>query len=541
MAEAADSEFDYIIVGAGSAGCVLANRLTADARIRVCLVEAGPSDRRLATRLKVNLPVGNTILLSSPKYNWGHSFAGNVADHRNGIPSPRGRVVGGSSAVNGMVYMRGHPSDYDHWSALGNPGWSWSEVLPAFKTQEHRERGADDFHGVGGELNVAPLRWLNPLTRAFVAAAAETQFPINDDFNGATQDGFGPHEVTQRNGQRFSSARAFLDPVLARPNLMVLHDSLTLRVTLDGRRATGVVVRTHGRERALTARREVILAGGAYNSPQLLLLSGIGPGDGIRAQGIAVAHELPGVGRNFHDHPTIWVQREDRSARSFALSARALPWLAKAVLTYALTRQGPLTSNLVEAGGFLRSRPDIAAPDLQFVFMPAIKDFVRWVPHRHGFGLCAVLLQPESRGRLDLASSDPAVRPRIEPRFLDNAADVERMVHGIRIARQILSAPAFAAAGGAEVNPGADVTSTTALADYLRKNLTTSFHPVGTCKMGPHDDAQAVVDHRLRVHGIEGLRVVDASIMPRIVSGNTNAPTMMIAERAAAFIRGDAR
>jgi len=528
--------FDYIIAGAGAAGCVLANRLSADPRVRVCLVEAGSSDRRPLTRAKVNLPVGNTILLSSPKFNWGYFYKGEPGLHHDGVAAHRGRVSGGSSAVNGMVYMRGHRRDYDRWAALGNPGWSFDEVLPFFKKQENHECGADDFHGTGGELNVAPLRWVNPLTRAFIDAAVETQFARNPDFNGAMQDGFGTQEVTQRNGQRWSSARAFLDPVRHRRNLTVLHDTLSLRVRFEGRRAVGLSVRNGGAERDLAARREVILAAGAFNSPQLLLLSGVGPEAALRPHGIAVVHDLPGVGQNLHDHPSVWVRMEDRSARSYALTARAAPWLAAAVVSYALLRQGPLTSNVVEGGGFIRTRPELPAPDLQFVFMPAIKDFRRWIGREHGFGVGATLLQPKSRGFVALESADPARPPILQPHFLDNPDDLATLVQGIRIARQILSAPALASARGKELTPGEDVTTTAALETYARNTLQTSFHPAGTCKMGPDSDAMAVVDAELRVRGLEGLRVIDASIMPAVVSGNTNAPTMMIAERGAAFI-----
>jgi choline dehydrogenase-like flavoprotein len=436
--------------------------------------------------------------------------------------------------------MRGAPRDYDGWAAAGNPGWGWSDVLPAFKRQENHEAGADEFHGTGGELNVARLRSVNPLTRAFLAAAEETQHQRNPDFNGARQDGFGLNEVTQKNGRRWSSARAFLDPVRHRSNLTVLHDALTLRVRMEGKRAVGVRVRIDGEERDLDAHGEVILAAGSYNSPQVLLLSGIGPPEALAKHGIAVAHALPGVGRNLHDHPSIWVQMEDRSGRSFALTPRALPWLAAAAFAYAVARQGPFTSNVVEAGGFMRSGPEAESPDIQFVFMPAVKDFRRWIARAHAFGLNTTLLQPKSRGWLELASADPAAAPVLHPRFLEHEDDLRRLVQGLRVARQILSAPAFAAARGRELRPGGEVTSTAALEKYVRGNLTTSFHPAGTCKMGPRDDAMAVVDPRLRVHGLERLRVVDTSIMPTVVSGNTNAPTMMIAERAAQFVREDA-
>ncbi len=371
------TEFDYIIVGAGAAGCVLANRLSADPRVRVCLVEAGSSGRQPLTRAKVNLPVGNTILLSSAKFNWGYFYQGEAGVYHNGVAAHRGRVAGGSSAVNGMVYMRGHRRDYDGWAALGNPGWSYDEVLPFFKKHENHERGADAFHGTGGELNVAPLRWVNPLTRAFVAAATETQFPPNADFNGAAQDGFGTQEVTQRNGQRWSSARAFLDPVRHRRNLTVFYDTLSLRVRFSERRAVGLSVRSSGIARDLAARREVILAAGAFNSPQLLLLSGVGAAAALRPHGIAVVHDLPGVGRNLHDHPL----RLGAHARPVGAQLCAeLPRLAVACCGRVVLRffaAGPLTSNAVEAGGFVRTRPELPAPDLQLTFMPALKDFRR--------------------------------------------------------------------------------------------------------------------------------------------------------------------
>ncbi|HUK61444.1 MAG TPA: GMC family oxidoreductase N-terminal domain-containing protein [Stellaceae bacterium] len=536
----AESDFDYIIVGAGSAGCVLANRLTQDERVSVCLVEAGASDTGV-TRLKVDLPAGNTLLLSDAEFNWGYLYEGAAGLHHAAIPAHRGRLAGGSSAVNGMVYMRGHRRDYDGWAAAGNPGWSYDDVLPVFRRLEHHEAGEDEFHGQGGELNVAKLRWLSPLTQAFLAGAEETQYPRSADFNGARQDGFGAHEVTQKNGKRWSAARAFLDPVRQRKNLTVVHAALALRVRLDGKRAVGVTVRVDGAERALSARRETIIAGGAFNSPQLLMLSGIGPGAALTPHGIDVKHELPGVGRNLHDHPTGWVQVEDRSARSFALSPRALPWLAGAVASYVLARQGPLTSNIVEAGGFVRTEPDLPSPDIQFVFMPAIKDFSRWLSRTHGFGLGAILLQPKSRGQVELASADPAARPKLHPRFLEHADDVARLVKGVRIARQILAAPAFQSVRGSEIRPGAGVDSTGAIEAYLRANLATSFHPAGTCKMGPASDPMAVVDARLKVHGLESLRIIDASIMPSVTSGNTNAPTMMIAEQGARFVREDAR
>jgi choline dehydrogenase-like flavoprotein len=534
-------DYDYIVIGAGSAGCVLANRLSANPRNRVCVVEAGPSDRTGFTRFKVNMPVGNTLLLSSTTHNWSYTYEGTEGRHHAGIVAPRGKLGGGSSSLNGMVYMRGHRRDYDGWAAQGNPGWAYDDVLPYFKKHEHHEAGTDDFHGQGGELNVAKLRWLNPLTEAFLAAAGETQYARNDDFNGARQDGFGANEVTQKGGQRCSAARAFLHPVLNRDNLEVIYEALTLRVRLEGKRATGVDIRVGGATRTLTARREVILAAGAFNSPQIMMLSGIGAGEALAPHGIAVAHELPGVGRNLQDHAAAWVNAEDRTGKSFALTARATPWLAKGLASYVFARQGPFTSNNVEAGGFIRTSPDLEAPDIQFTFMPAMKDFARWITYRHAFGVNSCLLQPKSRGHVVLKSADPAAAPVLYPNFLDHEDDVARLVQAIRVARQIISAPAFAEMRGEEIRPGPRVTTTAQIVDYLRENLATIFHPAGTCKMGPQGDAAAVVDPRLKVHGLEGLRVIDASIMPTVTSGNTNAPTMMIAEKGAEFVLADAR
>jgi choline dehydrogenase-like flavoprotein len=537
----AESEFDYIVVGAGSAGCVVANRLSADAATRVCLIEAGPSDREAVAGFKTRIPVGNVMTLPSTRYNWSYNFKGHEGLRNREIPSHRGRVFGGSSSVNGMVYMRGHPRDYDEWGEQGNPGWSWEEVFRIFKRQENHERGADAFHGVGGELNVAPPRYLNPMTKAFVAAAGETQFPTNVDFNSAEQDGFGPWEVTQKNGQRWNSARAFLHPVHGRPNLTVMHDTMSQRIRFDGRRAVGLTVRRGGQDIELTARREIILAGGAYNSPQLLMLSGIGPQADLRRHGIDVVHNLPGVGKNLQDHPTAWIEMDDPSGASTAFNARTFPRYAMSVFSYFLARSGPLTSNNVEAGGFTRSKPGLDRPDLQFVFMPALREIGRFIPRTHGFTLMPILLRPKSRGEIELTSARPEDKPILHPRFLDDQEDVEVLVQGTRIGRQILAAPAMASYRGMELRPGPKVQSREDLEEFIRGSVTTSFHPVGTCKMAPESDPMAVVDHTLQVRGIGGLRVADASIMPTIIGGNTNAPSMMIGERGAQFALESAR
>ena len=537
----AENEFDYIVVGAGSAGCVLANRLSADPAVRVCLIEAGSSDRKPIPAFKTRIPVGSVMTLPSPRYNWGYNFTGHEGLRHRAIPTHRGRGFGGTSSVNGMVYMRGHPRDYDEWGEQGNPGWSWNDVLAIFKRHENHERGEDAFHGVGGELNVAAPRHLNEVTKAFVAAAGETQFPTNVDFNGAAQDGFGPWELTQKNGQRWNAARAFLHPVIHRHNLTVMDETMSERVRFEGRRAVGLTARRGGEVLELAARREIILAGGVYNSPQLLMLSGIGHESELRRHGIAVIHHLPGVGKNLQDHPAAWIELTEPTGVSIALNAGTLPRYVRAVFSYFLMRRGPLVSNNVEAGGYARSRAGLERPDLQYVFMPALRDPGRFVPRQHGLTLMPILMRPKSRGEIELVSARAQDKPILHPRFLDHEEDVDVLVQGIRIGRQILSAPALSAYRGVELRPGPQAQSRDDLAEFLRSNIMTSFHPVGTCKMAPASDPMAVVDHTLQVRGVEGLRVADASIMPTIIGGNTNAPSMMIGERGAQFALESAR
>jgi choline dehydrogenase len=519
--------YDYVIVGAGSAGCVLANRLSADPSATVLLLEAGPRD----TKTEIGIPAAFPKLFKTA-YDWNYTTTAQAALAGREMYWPRGRTLGGSSAINAQMYVRGNPADYEAWTAAGNPGWSWPEVLAAFRRSECNSRGANQFHGGDGLLPVQDLRDPSPLTQAFVRAAVETGIPWNPDLNGAEQDGVSRSQVTQRRGRRASTAHAFLRRVRRRNNLTVRTGAQASRVVLDGLRAVGVEYQVGDRTEIADA-REVILSGGAINSPQLLMLSGIGPHEELERFGIPVVHDLAAVGRHLQDHLSVPVIATIRGAGSL-LAAEKPAQLAK----YLVRRKGMLTSNVGEAMAFVRSSPELAAPDLQLIFAPV--EFIEHglePPPGHGITCGVVLLLPESEGEVGLASADPQVAARIEPRYLSDpaGADLRVLVGGVQLAREILGAPALADSVAGELWPGPDGATDDGVRDFIRRRAETLYHPVGTCRMGP-DPADAVVDPALRVHGTDGLRVVDASIMPRIVRGNTNAPTIMIAERAAAFI-----
>jgi choline dehydrogenase-like flavoprotein len=533
--------YDYLIVGAGSAGCVLASRLSEDPTVRVGLIEAGPPD----TSVLIHCPAGLALLAQTRSANWGFETVPQPGLNGRRGYQPRGKVLGGSSSVNAMIYARGHRADYDGWAAEGNPGWSFDEVLPYFKRAEHNERGADAFHGTGGPLNVADLRSPGRWRERFVQAGVEAGYPHNPDFNNAEQEGFGPYQVTHRNGERFSAAKAYLTPHLGRPNLEVLTGAQVLRVRFEGHRAVGVDVRIGGAERALSARREVLLSAGALQSPQLLMLSGVGPGAHLQALGIPVLHDLPGVGRHLHDHIDVvqvveGVQSHDQR-ELFGLSLAGAVRALRGVFEWQQHRTGMLTTNFGEGGAFIRSTPDEPIPDLQLHFVVGkLVDHGRKTVFGHGYSCHVCVLRPRSRGSVQLASADPLAAPLIDPAFLREDDDTHRLVRGFKLMRQILAQPALAQHGGREVAASAAAQTDAQIEAYIRQHADTIYHPVGTCRMGPAESAasgRSVVDAELRVHGLQGLRVVDASVMPQIVGGNTNAPTIMIAEKAADLIR----
>jgi choline dehydrogenase len=534
MSERDENAFDYLIVGAGTAGCVLAARLSEDPGIRVALIEAGPMDRH--PFIHIPATVGAAIAL--PKINW--RFATVPQAHLNGrsIPIPRGHVVGGSGSINGMVYFRGHPTDFDDWAAAGNFGWSYREVLPYFLRSENNDAyQGSPYHGQGGPMNVIHIKRPNPMTPAFLAAMDSLGFKRNDDFNAVDSEGYGPRQGTISKGRRVSTATAYLEPASQRRNLTILTETRAARICIENRRATGVDVLTTSGPRHLSARREVIVSGGAILSPHLLMLSGIGAGEALRAAGVAVKHHLPGVGANYHDHLAVGVLMEMHNTESYGISWRTVPRGVANLLEYALLRTGPLSSNVFEATGFVRTLAEVARPDIQIVFQAARRNTNTFpFPLGHGFAINSVGLYPKSRGWVRLNGPDPRAAPLIDPQLMSHPEDVATMLRGLKIGRRIAHASSFARYRAVEAQPGPGTQEDAALVEYIRRAASTVHHPCGSCRMGPGENC--VVDAQLRVHGIEALRVADASIFPSVVGGNTNAAVVMIAEKAADLIRG---
>jgi len=528
--------FDYIIVGAGSAGCVLANRLSADGRYKVLLLEAGGED----TNPWIHIPLGYGKLFVDPKVNWMFQTTPQPGLNDRRINQPRGKVLGGSSSINGLVYVRGQKEDFDAWRQLGNVGWSYDDVLPYFRKAEDQARGADAFHGQGGPLPVSDQAEPHPLCDAFIAAAQQAGHPRNDDFNGATQEGAGYYQTTSRRGLRVSSAVAYLRPARRRANLTVVTRAHATKLLFQGRRAVGVEWR-RGRELArATAGGEVILAAGAIGSPQLLQLSGVGPGDLLNTLGVRVVHDLRGVGADLQDHLQVRMVLRCTQAITFNDDMRS-PWrMASVGLKFALQRRGPLTVSAGYAGAFLKTDPALALPDTQIHFINFSTTKMGDKLHAFsGFTASSCQLRPESRGALKIVSPDPFAPPAIDPNYLATETDRRVTIGGLKVLRDIMRQPAIAPFVESESEPGLECASDDQLLAYCRERGSTIYHPTCTARMG--SDPGAVVDKRLKVHGIAGLRVVDGSIMPSVLSGNTHAGIVMIAEKAADMILEDAR
>jgi len=536
MGDVLPESADYVVVGAGSAGCAVAARLSEDPSVQVVLLEAGARD----WNPWLHVPIGYAVTMFHPTLSWNLETEPEPELGGRRIPWPRGRVLGGSSAINGLLYVRGQQADYDHWRQLGCTGWSFEDVLPYFKRAEDQERGPDALHGVGGPLAVSDLRDRNPLALAFIEAAVELGFPRNPDFNGPTQEGAGFYQVTARGGWRCSAAKAYLRPAAKRPNLAVVTGAHSTGLVMEGRRAAGVKVRRNGANLTVRARREVILCGGAIASPHLLLLSGIGPAAHLQEMGIPVVHDLPQVGRNLQDH--FQARLAYRVNRPVSLNTRRHSLLGQFLMgaEFVLRRTGPLTVSAGTAGLFARVMPGSETPDVQYHFLPFSADKGMQTLHPFpGMTISACQLRPESRGTITLASPDPHAKALIRANYLSTETDRRCMIEGVKLARRLARTRAMSAWVEAEVIPGDAAATDEDILAFIRQTGGTIYHPSGTCRMG--GDAESVVDPALRVRGIEGLRVADASIMPTVVSGNTNAACIMIGEKCADLVRADAR
>ena len=526
--------FDYVIVGAGSAGCVLANRLTASGRHRVLLLEAGGHDRHMW----IHIPLGFAKLFDNAKVNWLYKTEPEPELNNRQVIQPRGKVLGGSSSINGLLYIRGQHEDFDHWRQLGNTGWAFTDVLPYFRRSEDQERGADELHGVGGPLSVSNVCEPHPLCEAFIDAAEKSGIPRNDDFNGSQQEGAGYFQLTAKNGRRWSTAAGYLREARHRPNLTLETDALATRVLFDGRRATGIEYAQGGATRTAYADGEVILAGGAFNSPQVLQLSGLGPAKILRDLGIEVIADMPGVGADLQDH--LQVRMQLRCTEPITANDVINRWRHRygAGLRYILQRKGLLSVGAGYAGAFLRTRPELATPDVQFHFLIFSTETAGAAVHPFsGFMASVCQLRPDSRGFVRIKSNDPSVPPAIQPRYLSSRTDCDTIVAGFKKLRAVMNEPVMRRYIAEERKPGPDCVSDADILVYARATGTTVYHPTSTCRMG--SDPNAVVDERLRVRGFERLRIIDASIMPTVVSGNTNAATVMIGEKGADMVLED--
>lgn len=529
-----NSHYDYIIIGGGSAGCVLANRLSADPKTSVCLLEAGPRDSSPFIRL----PMGMLFTFNNKKLNWKFSTIPQVHCHNRRMAWPLGRTLGGGSSINAMCFVRGNAKDYDQWAALGNEGWSYKEVLPWFKKMENFEPGENEYHGVGGPVNVAKARNANSLTVAFVEAGQQAGYPFNPDYNGETQEGVSYFFVTQKNGSRWSNAGAYLHPIENRKNLTVITGAHVCKILFKDKRAVGVRFLQKSRERDILVSKEVILSAGAVASPKILLLSGVGPCSELEKHGIALVHDLPGVGENLQDHLNLRIATMEKTKTAMSLRMDASGRAIRNAYQYFFKKQGEFTSNYAEGVGFGKSTPNLAFADIQWHFVPSIVanpfNFMSAFKY-YGYNLMVCNLHPRSRGRITLENADPKTPPRIDPNYLADRADLEVMVTAFKKTREILAQKAFERYRLREYEPGDTVQSDEQICAYIRQNADSIYHPVGTCKMG-HDDMAVVDPSTLKVYGLDNVRVIDASVMPTVTSGNTNAPTTMIAERGAAMI-----